>query len=269
VADASVLVVTPGIAGSDRAVDAVWMLDPPPVAVHERDDGTLVVAFADDRDRVGALERLAEHFVVATAIVDDGLDGWRDFATVTRVGERVVLRPSWVPYDGAPGEIVVEVDPGRAFGSGAHATTRLCANALVELVRPGMRVADVGSGSGVLSVLAALLGAEVQAVDVDPAAIEATTANAAANGVSVTVRAGSVDALDGPADLVVANLLAPVVRAVAAELRDSVAPGGRLVVSGLLADLWHAIVPSLVPLELVGVHELDGWVAVWFDAPGS
>jgi ribosomal protein L11 methyltransferase len=269
VADAPVLVVTPGEVDADLAIDAVWMLEPPPVAVHERDDGALVVAFATDRDRVAAFDTLADRFVVSTAIVDDGLDGWRDFATVTRVGEQVVLRPSWVPYDASPAEIVVELDPGRAFGSGAHATTRLCAEAIVALVRPGMRVADVGSGSGVLSVLAALLGAEVQAVDVDPAAIEATAANAAVNGVSVAVRAGSVDALDGPADLVVANLLAPVVRALAVELCDSVAPGGRLVVSGLLVEHWDGIVPSLAPLVPVAVHELDGWVAVWFDAPGS
>jgi ribosomal protein L11 methyltransferase len=155
----------------------------------------------------------------------------------------------------------VEIDPGRAFGSGAHTTTRLVLERLVE--RSPVTVLDVGCGSGVLAVVAARLGAaRVDAIDIDPAAKEATASNAARNAVHVNVRDESLDALDGPYDLVLANLLAPVLVAHAPDLVRLVAPGGRLVVSGVLVDRWAHVAAATKPLRVERVDELEGWAAL-------
>ena len=149
---------------------------------------------------------------VVLAADDDGyLDAWRTWAAPIRAGRGVVLHPAWIPMPDPPaaGDLVVVLDPGRAFGSGSHESTRLAVAAIEDLGVPGARVLDVGCGSGVLAVVAALLGAaEVVAVDVDPEAVAATEANAAANGVADRVRARSspVAELDEPYDVVVANI---------------------------------------------------------------
>jgi ribosomal protein L11 methyltransferase len=102
----------------------------------------------------------------------DWANAWKQFFTPQRIGRRLVVKPTWEEWAAAPGDVVVQIDPGMAFGTGLHATTRLCLRALEERIRLGMRVADVGTGSGILAVAAALLGAsEVAAVDIDPLAV--------------------------------------------------------------------------------------------------
>jgi ribosomal protein L11 methyltransferase len=125
-------------------------------------------------------------------------------------------------------------------------------------------VLDVGCGSGVLAVLAARLGARVDACDVDPAAVEATAENARANAVALAVRLGTLDGSgpEGGYDLIVANLLAPVLVTLAEPLRAVLAPGGVLVVSGLLDRRWSHVASALEPLVLVQVDHHEGWTAL-------
>ncbi|MDZ4277891.1 MAG: 50S ribosomal protein L11 methyltransferase, partial [Dehalococcoidia bacterium] len=112
-------------------------------------------------------------------------DAWKRHFPVLRVGRRVVIRPSWRRYRPRGDDVVVELDPGQAFGTGQHPTTRMCLEALEERLQPGATVLDVGSGSGVLAIAAALLGAaQVDAVDIDPAAVRATEGNSGRNGVA-------------------------------------------------------------------------------------
>jgi ribosomal protein L11 methyltransferase len=199
--------------------------------------------------------------------VDDGSwqDGWRPYARAVRAGPFLV-RPPWVDADVSPGLLELVLDGGRAFGTGAHPSTTLALELLAGAVPAGGTVLDVGCGSGALAVGAALLGAgRVRAIDLDPAAIEATTANAAANGVADVVEVERADAaaLDGTYDLVVANLGAPLVFDLAGTLTACVTPaGGCLILSGLLDDR-AADVPAAYPmLDTDTSGSLDGWTAV-------
>jgi ribosomal protein L11 methyltransferase len=178
--------------------------------------------------------------VVSTTVPDDWADRWQDFHKPLLVGGRLWLRPSWEPP--REGTIDVVVDPGRAFGTGAHPTTRLCLELLLELQEQGEAhggLVDLGTGSGILAIAAAKLGWDpVKGYDHEPASIEASKANAEANGVNASFEAINLrELLPELAPTVVANMTAPVLKAVAALLADE---GGTrpstLVCSGLLPD---------------------------------
>ena len=206
--------------------------------------------------------------------------GWRDHAVAVTAGDRLVVRPEWVERSPEHvGRIEVVVDASESFGSGSHPTTRLCLAAVERIVTatPPRNVLDVGSGTGVLGVAAMLLGASsLVAIDVDPAAVVATRRTATSNGVEDRLVESSdrtvddVVAAHGPFDLVLANLLVPIIEALGPQLASAVAPGGRLVVSGLLADEHVGQVDRAVAaLAALGgrcrveeVSTLDGWAAV-------
>jgi ribosomal protein L11 methyltransferase len=179
--------------------------------------------------------------VSSTEIPDDWADRWRDFHKPLLVGERLWLRPSWEPA--REGTIDVVVDPGQAFGTGAHPTTRLCLEFLLELAKVGDAsgpLTDLGTGSGVLAIAAAKLGwGPINAYDHEPPALEAAAVNTVANGVEVELeRINLRERLPELAPTVVANMTSPILRAVAAQL---VEPPATLVCSGLLpAELDEA-----------------------------
>lgn len=173
---------------------------------------------------------------------DEGLDAWREFARPWRAGARTVVVPSWLddPEWAGPDDLVLRIDPGHTFGSGSHPTTRMCLAELESLVTPGSSVADIGCGSGVLAVAAARLGAAtVVAIDIDPAAIEATRSNAERNDVAALIDA-SVNAdgvLESRAhDVIVANIGAATLRALAPAITEAVRDDGALILSGVLDE---------------------------------
>lgn len=184
----------------------------------------------------------------------DWAEEWKRFYTLQRIGARLVVHPTWEPYTAAPGEAVVALDPGAAFGTGQHETTRLCLAALEREVRDGDEILDVGCGSGVLSVAAAKLGfGPVTAVDMDAVAVEATTTNAAANDVEIVVR--RADALAEPlppVDVAVANVTLEAVTALAPRLKAQL-----LVASGYL----ERDEPLLVGWHRIDRCTADGWAA--------
>jgi ribosomal protein L11 methyltransferase len=261
-------------ADADVAADAMWQAGA--IAIEECDtpSGFLLVAGAAPGADIAALLAAVDHRWPAEVVgvdIDAALDAWKPFARAVRAGDRLAVRPPWVAAIPAEGAVEVVIDPGRAFGSGAHASTRLALAALERLVGGGERVLDAGCGSGVLGIAALALGAaEAVGVDHDPAAIAASLANATRNRVGdrFTASGRPLDeaAADGPFDLVVANLLLPDLLALAPALGAALTTDGSLAVSGVVVGQRGPMVAAagrsgLVP---VGEEAIEGWLAVTF-----
>jgi ribosomal protein L11 methyltransferase len=208
----------------------------------------------------------------------DWAEAWKSYFPVLRVGRRLVIRPTWRRHRRLPGDVVLSLDPGMAFGTGLHPTTRLCLAALETLADEGLvapaRVLDVGCGSGILAIAAAKLGArDLLGVDTDPIAVESTLANARLNGLTRRIRVGrgSVPTGERPFDLVLANLIASLLVQLAPLLRAEIAPGGRVLASGIFRDREGDVVAAFGAAGLtLGRRWAEAdWVALEAIAPGE
>jgi ribosomal protein L11 methyltransferase len=204
--------------------------------------------------------------VVATEVPDDWADRWQDFHKPLLVGERLWLRPSWEPSHPDPDVLDLVVDPGRAFGTGAHPTTRMCLELMLELAAAGEangELIDLGTGSGVLAIAAAKLGwAPVRGYDHEQPAIEASVANAAANSVEIGFdRHNLREGLPEQAPTVVANLTAPILKLVAEHLAGDVLT--TCVLSGLLPSELDEVKDAFAPGLTEADRRLQGdWAAL-------
>nr|HID12463.1 50S ribosomal protein L11 methyltransferase [Anaerolineae bacterium] len=198
----------------------------------------------------------------------DWAEAWKERLNVLHIGQHIVIRPSWRDYTPAPGDIVIHLDPGMAFGTGLHPTTQMCLLVLEELVHPGAEVLDLGTGSGILAIAAAKLGARhVLAVDNDPIAVKTARDNVIINEVQeiVSVMCGSLAEIAGSYDLVVVNILARVIVEMIQEgLAVRVRPGGILVAAGVIAGQEPEVVAALQRegLALVERRQRDDWVCL-------
>jgi ribosomal protein L11 methyltransferase len=223
--------------------------------------------------------------VVRQMAEEDWSQAWKQQYHLLRVGRRTVIVPAWEAYEsGSSDEVVIRLEPGMAFGTGLHPTTRLCLEALETQLAPGCRVLDVGTGSGVLAIAAAKLGAgAVLALDADPVAVTVAQENVQMNGVAsqVTVQHGSLPGGDtvpthftansrldllesGRFDLVLINILAPVIVGMAPALEARMQPEGRLVVAGLIDSQEADVVEALQAQRLLVVRrtqEVD-WICL-------
>ncbi len=196
----------------------------------------LLVAWFAERAAAEDAARAIPGAELVEAADQDWGEVWKTGLTAFLVG-RVFVRPSWIEAEPPPGSVEVVLDPGMAFGTGTHPTTALCLAALGEIVaaRPGLSVLDVGTGSGLLAIAARKLGAgRVVGSDDDPVAVRVARENAERNGVTVEATGADVPVVRGPFDLVVANILANTLVELAPALSRQVAPGGTLLLSGLL-----------------------------------
>ena len=226
---------------------------------------------------IAVIDALSPRWSVRSESVaaDSGLDAWRDHARVWRAGTRAIVVPPWleVPADAVEENLVLVIDPGHAFGSASHETTRLCLEAVVEFVAPGASVADIGCGSGVLAIAAARCGASsVMATDIAPDAIIATLDNARRNGVDdlVIVSTVVIEELEPASfDLVLANIGAATLRSMAEGLLAITRPGGTLVLSGILGEQVDSVIAGFEEVGAIGVEvRADGeWRAVVLQRP--
>jgi ribosomal protein L11 methyltransferase len=197
----------------------------------------------------------------------DWTEAWKEHVTAQRIG-RLVIVPSWMEEDLAGDEIAIRLDPGMAFGTGLHPTTQGCLRLMQELEPMRSPVLDVGCGSGILALAALRLGASpVVALDTDPQAVAATTANAERNGLAeqLEVRAGSLP--PDPAErfpLILANLVAAVLIELAPRLAAHLAPGGRLIASGIIEPRADEVIEAMRAAGLTPVRRLDDedWVSL-------
>ena len=171
---------------------------------------------------------------------EDWAQAWKKSYRPLRIGERLMIVPSWWEFTPSPGDLIIELDPGMAFGTGLHPTTRMCLEALERIAQPGQHVLDMGAGSGILSIAAARLGvASVLAVEKDALAAGIACENVARNGVQdqVRVEAGSLDMVSGQFDLLLVNILAEVIVALVGEgLLQHLKPGGRFIAAGIVEE---------------------------------
>ena len=245
-----VVVVDPG--DVDLVSGLVWDLGVSGIEEQPLPDGAVELRIGCERTIAQqALEVLAERWTPTAEPVaaDEGLDAWRDHAQVWRIGSIVIVPPwSETPSDVAESDLVLVIDPGHAFGSASHETTRMCLEAVVELVTPGCAVADIGCGSGVLAIAAARRGATtVVATDIAADAIVATLDNALTNNVAdlVEVSTATIDELEPTRfDVVFANIGAATLSSMAAALVQVTKPEGVLVLSGLLGEQVETVIES-------------------------
>ena len=257
--------VEPGFGLVDEGLGAVIDATKPAIVrayLPGRDPAAVEAAIADASAALGHLQAFGLRPIadIQTRLVreDDWAEAWKSHFPVLRIGRRLVIRPTWREHAALPGDVVLSLDPGMAFGTGLHPTTRLCMAALEAIADEGVlargmaagstgagagagaaRVIDVGCGSGILAIAAGLLGAgELLGVDTDPIAVESTAANAALNDVGgrLRVRQGSVPSGEGPFDVVLANLIASLLVTLAAPLHDELVPDGRIIASGIFRD---------------------------------
>jgi ribosomal protein L11 methyltransferase len=267
------LVLSVPASEAELASDALWALGV--AAVEERAAQTedhLVELWTSLGDDAEAVSRAAEGFPARwrwrlVEIDASVADTWRRHAVPSWISTDLVVTPAWVDVDVPAETTVIRIEPGAAFGLGDHPTTVLCLRALRDSMFPGASVLDVGCGSGVLSVAAAVFGASaVDAIDIAPAAMEATTANAARNGVAALVHPSLASLVDvhGEYDIVLANILAPTLIELAPELRRVLGPSGVLIVSGVLADRHEHVDAALEPLRGIDREVRDGWAVLTY-----
>lgn len=236
--------------------------DPPLIKGYLPADGKIRERLEELR---GALGSINPSYPAGLCIVEmedsNWLERWRDFYHPVRVGKSLLVRPTWEAAGEAPGLLVIEMDPGMAFGCGTHPTTTMCMTLLEDAVRGGEAVLDVGTGSGILAIAAARLGASrVLAMDFDGVAVGTARENVTQNGLQdrIDVREGNLlDGVDMPADIVVANIVADIILMLLPRAYTLLKPGGRFITSGIISHRREEMDRALTQSGLTIIKTLN------------
>ncbi len=194
-------------------------------------------------------------------------NNWKKYYKPTKVGERIVVKPIWEEYSKQEDEIIVELDPGMAFGTGTHETTRMCIKALEKYVKPSSTVFDIGTGSGILAISAAKLGSEkVIGVDLDPVAVDSAKNNVSFNDLNnIEILYGDLmEVVNGKADIVVANIIADVIIFLTETVKQFIKDEGYFISSGIILERRQSVIDKLEQcgFEIVEVMEDGEWVCI-------
>ncbi len=198
----------------------------------------------------------------------DWAESWKKYYKPTKIGNRIIIKPTWEQYQKEEGELVIELDPGMAFGTGTHETTIMCIEILEKYVKEGHIVYDIGTGSGILSIVAAKLGAkQVIGVDLDELSINVSKENVKLNGVDniVDIRIGNLlDVVEGKADIIVSNIIAEVIIELIESLDDYLEESGIFIASGIITEKVDMVTQALERNDYRVIEEkiMGDWVAV-------
>lgn len=197
----------------------------------------------------------------------DWANNWKKYYKPTKISEKVVVKPTWEEYEKKDGELIIELDPGMAFGTGTHETTRMCIKALEENLTAESTVFDIGTGSGILAIGAKILGAkDVIAVDLDPVAVDAAKSNVAINNIEgIEVLEGNLmDVVEGKADIVVANIIADIIKFVCVDVKNFLKPNGKFICSGIILDRRQDVEEKLIEVgyNILEVKNEGEWVCI-------
>ena len=269
---------------NQRPVGFWDILDPSLADKYEDDVKVTVYIPADNRaadtvalakDRLAAMKSMDMGFDCGKLSLDvgsvddeDWAENWKQSYKTFRLGEHFVIKPTWEKYEAQPEDKVIIMDPGMAFGSGTHETTGMCVALIEQLVKPGMTVIDVGTGTGILAMAAAMMGAgDVLATDLDPMATRVAGENIEANGLSHVIRTATGDlleAVDEVADVVVANIIADVICFMAAPVQAHIKKGGKFICSGIARERKDEVLAALNKAGYldIDVHEMGEWAAI-------
>ena len=235
----------------------------------DTDDSDIMISKI--KTRLAGLSDMDVQVNVLSECVDekDWAHAWKEYFNVTRITDKIVVKPEWKDYIPKPGEVVIHIDPGMAFGTGTHPTTSMCLALLEEYVTPGTTLLDVGCGSGILMIGAAKLGAgAMTGIDVDPMAVDITRENLAKNAVSldhVNLGAATLDKTPKIGfDLICANIIAQVIVSIMADISARLSPDGVAILSGIIKERVPDIYAALGAhnLECVKETTIEEWVAL-------
>ncbi|MBC2721065.1 50S ribosomal protein L11 methyltransferase [Desulfosporosinus sp.] len=196
---------------------------------------------------------------------EDWETAWKAYFKPIHIGKHFLIKPTWEQAELRPGDIVLELDPGMAFGTGTHPTTTLCLRTLEDIIKPGQTVFDLGTGSGILAIAAAKLGAKVEAVDLDSVAIKVAQENVTLNKVDDQVRVLRGDlgtVLQGQADVVIANIIADVILILLEDLKRILHKDGEFLASGIIDNRADEVETAMkeAGLEIIERVEDSGWI---------
>lgn len=198
---------------------------------------------------------------------EDWENNWKKYYKPTKVGNKIVVKPIWENYDAKDDELVVELDPGMAFGTGTHETTRMCIKALEKYVNSDSIVFDIGTGSGILAISAAKLNAKKAiGVDLDPVAVKSASENVKYNELDniEIIHGNLMDVVKGKANIVVANIIADVIIFLTDSVKDFILPGGRFIASGIINSRKQDVIDKFnsAGLKIDEVNEEGEWVCI-------
>ncbi|GAA0078758.1 50S ribosomal protein L11 methyltransferase [Clostridium sp. CTA-5] len=195
---------------------------------------------------------------------EDWANNWKKYYKPANITDKIVVKPMWEEYAPKNGELVIELDPGMAFGTGTHETTRMCVKALEKYVKPNTTVFDVGCGSGILAIAAAKLGAKMAfGVDLDPVAVESAKENTGLNNLdNIEILEGNLlDVIDGKADIVVANIIAEIICILTEDVKKALDSNGLFITSGIIHDRVEMVTNKLneCGFEVLEINKEGEW----------
>ncbi|AWK50992.1 50S ribosomal protein L11 methyltransferase [Clostridium beijerinckii] len=195
---------------------------------------------------------------------EDWANNWKQYYKPVKITDKIVIKPIWEDYDKSEKELIIELDPGMAFGTGTHETTRMCIKALDKYVKPNTTVFDVGCGSGILSIAAAKLGAKhVVGVDLDPVAVDSSKENISYNDLdNIEILEGNLlDVVDGKADIVVANIIAEIICVLTDDVKKALNNGGLFITSGIIHDRVDMVKEKFAEsgFEIIEINQDGEW----------